>query len=259
MSVYLISYGASYLFARAGFYWLSGIILILAALFLYWRDYRRTENIIHLRGLFSLFWVGGEGIACLKLSELSFDWNIITWLCFLVAFLGFWVTFEFFAKLQGESGGQRSSWFSFNGYERPLFLSMAFVTFVSLAGFIIEAAVLGFIPFFVKGVPHAYSTFHITGIHYFTVSCVLVPSLSVLYLCIEQGEKRLKAGSGRDHGRHRMPDSCFVCVPLSAYSGCGISRPHLYCNGAQAEAGLWGGTGSGNDPHLCDPHRCQRP
>lgn len=121
MSVYLISYGASYLFARAGFYWLSGIILMLAALFLYWRDYRRTENIIHLRGLFSLFWVGGEGIACLKLSELSFDWNIITWLCFLVAFLGFWVTFEFFAKLQGESGGQRSSWFSFKGYERPLF------------------------------------------------------------------------------------------------------------------------------------------
>ncbi len=192
MSVYLISYGASFLFARAGFYWLSGIILILAALFLYWRDYRRTENIIHLRGLFSLFWVGGEGIACFKLSELSFDWNIITWLCFLVAFLGFWVTFEFFAKLQGESGGQRSSWFSFKGYERPLFLSMVFVTLVSLAGFIVEAAVLGFIPFFVKGVPHAYSTFHITGIHYFTVSCVLVPALSVLYFCIEQGRNGLR-------------------------------------------------------------------
>ncbi|MDR0922880.1 MAG: oligosaccharide repeat unit polymerase, partial [Hungatella sp.] len=192
MSVYLISYGASYLFARAGFYWLSGIILILAALFLYWRDYGRTENIIHLRGLFSLFWVGGEGIACLKLSELSFDWNIITWLCFLVAFLGFWVTFEFFAKLQGESGGQRSSWFSFKGYERPLFLSMVFVTFVSLAGFIVEAVVLGFVPFFVKGVPHAYSAFHITGIHYFTVSCVLVPALSVLYFCIEQGRNGLR-------------------------------------------------------------------
>lgn len=192
MSVYLISYGASYLFARAQVYWLSGIVLMLAALFLYWRDYSRTENIIHLRGLFSLFWVGGEGIACLKLSELSFDWNIITWLCFLVAFLGFWVTFEFMAKLQGESGGQRSSWFSFKGYERPLFLSMAFVTFVSLAGFVVEAAVLGFIPFFVKGVPHAYSTFHITGIHYFTVSCVLVPALSVLYFSIEQGRNGLR-------------------------------------------------------------------
>lgn len=92
MSVYLISYAASYLFARAGFYWLSGLVLVLAALFLYYYDYRRTENIVHLRGLFSLFWVGGQGIACLKLSELSSDWNIITWLCFfnrLFGILGF--------------------------------------------------------------------------------------------------------------------------------------------------------------------------
>lgn len=187
MSIYLISYAASILFARAGYYWLSGLVLMLSAVYLYWYDYRRTENIIHLRGLFSLFWVGGQGVACLKLSELSSDWNIITWLCFLVAFLGFWVSFEFLARMQGESGGSRSSWFSFQGYERPLFLSMVLVTLVSLGAFLTEALVLGFIPFFIQGVPHAYSTFHITGVHYFTVSCVLVPALSVLYFSIEQG------------------------------------------------------------------------
>lgn len=192
MSVYLISYAASFLFARAGFYWLSGLVLMLTALFLYWYDYRRTENIIHLRGLFSLFWVGGEGIACLKLSELSSDWNIITWLCFFVAYLGFFMAFEFMARMQGESGGHRSSWFSFKGYERPLFYSMLLVTVLSLAAFLIEAVILGFIPFFVKGVPHAYSAFHITGIHYFTVSCVLVPAISVLYFSIEQGRNGLR-------------------------------------------------------------------
>lgn len=187
MSVYLISYAASYLFARAGYYWLSGLVLILAALFLYWYDYRRSENIIHLRGLFSLFWVGGQGIACLKLSELSVDWNILTWLCFLLAFMGFWMSFEFLQQMYGTSGRGRSSWFNFQGYELPLFLSMVIVTVVSVTAFIAEAVVLGFIPFFIKGVPHAYSAFHITGVHYFTVSCVLVPALSVLYFCIEQG------------------------------------------------------------------------
>ena len=192
MSVYLIGYAASYLFARAGFYWLSGLVLVLTALFLYWYDYRRTENIVHLRGLFSLFWVGGQGIACLKLSELSSDWSIITWLCFLVAFLGFWVSFEFFARMQGVSGGHRPSWFSFKGYEKPLFYSMVLVTVLSLFAFIAEAVILGFIPFFVKGVPHAYSTFHITGIHYFTVLCVLTPALSVLYFCIEQGRNGIR-------------------------------------------------------------------
>lgn len=187
MSIYLISYAAAILFARAGYYWLSGLVLLLSAVYLYWYDYRRTENIIHLRGLFSLFWVGGEGIACLKLSELSSDWNLITWFCFLVAFLGFWVSFEFLARMQGESVGSRSSWFNFQGYERPLFWSMVLVTLVSSGAFLTEVAMLGFIPFLVQGVPHAYSTFHITGIHYFTVSCVLVPALSVLYFSIEQG------------------------------------------------------------------------
>ena len=192
MGVYLICYAASYLFARAGYYWLSGLVLILAAVWLYWYDYKRTENIIHLRGLFSLFWVGGQGIACLKLSELSSDWNIVTWLCFLVALLGFWVMYEFLMRAQGESGGQRSRWFNFQGYERPLFWSMVIVTAVSLGAFLVEALILGFIPFFVRGVPHAYSTFHITGVHYFTVSCVLVPALSVLYFCIEQGRNGVR-------------------------------------------------------------------
>ena len=41
---------------------------------------------------------------------------------------------------------------------------------------------LGYVPFFVRGVPHAYSYFHISGVHYFTVSCVLVPSMAVLWL-----------------------------------------------------------------------------
>lgn len=62
MGVYLICYAASYLFARAGYYWLSGLVLILAALWLYWYDYRRTENIIHLRGLFPCSGLAARGL-----------------------------------------------------------------------------------------------------------------------------------------------------------------------------------------------------
>ena len=32
-----------------------------------------------------------------------------------------------------------------------------------------------------------YVEFHLTGIHYFTVSCVLVPSLTVLYIHMRNG------------------------------------------------------------------------
>ena len=66
MVVYLILYGAGVLFASSAHYYMSGMSLILAALYLYFYDYRRSGNPLHLRALFSLFWVGGGGISCFK-------------------------------------------------------------------------------------------------------------------------------------------------------------------------------------------------
>ena len=47
--------------------------------------------------------------------------------------------------------------------------------------FIFEAVRVGFIPLFSEE-PHAYSYFHVSGVHYFTISCILVPAITVLYL-----------------------------------------------------------------------------
>lgn len=181
MIVYTICYAASWMLARFGHYYLSGAALLLAAVFLYYQDYRKSGNLIHLRGVFSAFWIGGQGIACLKLSELQADWQWKTWLCFFLAFSGFWVTFEVLERLFGEEeryvrGVRRET-----SYVRPVFHCMVVMTAVSVVAFVFEAVTLGFIPLFVKGVPHAYSEFHLTGVHYFTVSCVLVPALGVLY------------------------------------------------------------------------------
>lgn len=193
MSVYLICYAASFLFSEAGYYKLSGLVLIFAAVNLYWYDYRQSKNLIHLRGLFSLFWVGGEGISCFKLSNLQTEWGLMTWVCFLLALAGFWFTFEFLSRTRGNPNEEHVRRQDFKGHEIPLFVCLAVITAVSLIAFIFEAVVLGFIPFFVKSVPHAYSTFHISGVHYFTVSCVLVPALSALYFFVEKGRSGIRA------------------------------------------------------------------
>ena len=85
MAVYLICYLASYILARFDHYLVSGVLLLAAAIWLYMEDYRKYKNLIHLRGLFSLFWVGGEGLACLKLSNLQTDWSGMTWFCLFLA------------------------------------------------------------------------------------------------------------------------------------------------------------------------------
>ena len=86
MAVYAFCYLAAYFLARWEHYYLSGTALLAAAVWLYYSDYRKTKNIIHLRALFSLFWVGGQGLSCLKLSHLQTDWSLMTWVCLALAY-----------------------------------------------------------------------------------------------------------------------------------------------------------------------------
>lgn len=187
MVIYLICYGASYLFARMDYAYLSGLALMAAAVFLYLYDYVRSRNLIHLRGVFSLFWVGGQGIACLKLSYLQSDWAAKTWICFALALMGFWIVFGVLTHLYGSGHDLYGRWRSFSGNPKPVFQMIVVLTVCSLAAFVFEAVVLGYVPLLLRGVPHAYSEFHLTGIHYITVSCVLVPAMAVLYFHTAKG------------------------------------------------------------------------
>lgn len=184
MLVYMILYGAGMFFASSAHYCMSGFSLILAALYLYFRDYLKSGNPLHLRGLFCAFWVGGQGISCLKLSRLQTDWSMETWGCFFVALVAFWTVYEFTARklLTDSKITEKQD----SGYGLGLFTSILLLTMVCVAAFTLEAVVLGYIPFFVRGVPHAYSYFHISGVHYFAVSCVLVPSMSVVLFVTEK-------------------------------------------------------------------------
>lgn len=192
MTVYLLCYVLAYLLAKSGHYYLSGMCLMAAAAFLYYKDYRKSKNVVHLRGLFALSWVGGQGIACLKLSRLSTEWTLVTWICFLAAFVFFWVTFEILSYYAGDVSKSRTRRRDFRGQEQPVFLCACGITIISTGCFLIEAATLGYVPLLLKGVPHAYSYFHLTGVHYFTVACVLVPALSVVWFCSDRVRDRKK-------------------------------------------------------------------
>ena len=104
---------------------------------------------------------------------------------------------------------------------------------VSYAAFFFEAWKLGFVPLFSYGVPHAYSYFHVSGVHYFTVSCVLVPSLFVVYSLMVSRRGR---GLSRDRG-FWLGAVCVVlalAVPVlcvSRFQLIPVSYTHLYQDG----------------------------
>ena len=197
MAVYLICYTISFFLARRHLYVPSGLLLIGAAVWLYLGDYRCTKNLIHLRGLFCLAFVGGQGISCFKLSALQTDWRTETWICFLLGTAAFWMAYEGAERAAARRAAPPAACGG-NGcrkdpencvehgaespdYSKRLLAAMAGVTGLAWAAFLFEAFWLGFVPLFSYGVPHAYSYFHVTGVHYFTVSSVLVPSMAVVY------------------------------------------------------------------------------
>lgn len=205
MRIYLITYVISFIFSRLGWFFPSGLVLMAGALYLYWKDYRASGSFIHLRGLFSLFFIGGQAVSCLKLSRLQGQWQLMTWLCFLAAVLAFYGSFALTQKWAGppklphwikkQARGKvpvlpRENRRELRRYERTLFVSIVTMTLVSLAAFLLEALLLGYVPLFVRDMPHAYSYFHISGVHYFTVSCVLPPSLAVLFFMARDVHRR---------------------------------------------------------------------
>ena len=108
MIVYLVCYAASLLLALSRHYLLSGAGLLAAAVYLYASDYIRSGNLLHLRVIFALSFVGGQGLACMKLSYLSQAWSAGTWLGLLAAFSGFYLAFYYLEAFSGEASGADS-------------------------------------------------------------------------------------------------------------------------------------------------------
>ena len=192
MLVFTICYAAAGLFSRVSLYVPSGLCLVFAAAVLFCRDMRGPGLPVRLRALFSLCFVGGEGLSCMKLSRLQTDWEGLTWAVLYLAFAIFWLTFEL---LKQKAGGTVSR--SVSGRLKELkrgrlFLAVMGICAISWASFFTEAAVLGYVPLFLRGVPHAYSWFHISGLHYFTVSCALIPALAIVWFETERGASHIR-------------------------------------------------------------------
>ena len=188
---YMLVFLASYIASLAGLYYLSGILLMGEALYLYVHWVRETGSLVELRALFTLAWVGGQGIACMQLSKLQSDWQYITWLSFFLIYIGFGIGYEWGQKY----GKVEERELEKNEFQSGrLFICIIGLMAVSIACFAFEALKVGFIPLF-SDEPHAYSYFHVSGVHYFTISCILIPAITILYLKVSRhiGWKKIAA------------------------------------------------------------------
>ena len=233
LGIYTAAYVMSIVLGEAGLSAPSGLCLMFAAAFLYLSEYQRTRSTLNLRGLLALGLIGGEGVARFRLSRLSTDWTMETWLSFYLFYLIFDLSAQLAEQIRcamaercaerrapgieasvtvdlasdgardacgfhgcpgteeeklaemmdGKCGHGRTA--VGEGIESDLrFFRYAILGLlgISWAAFFFEARRLGFVPLFTVDTPHAYSYFHVKGVHYFTTLAVLTPSVAMLYL-----------------------------------------------------------------------------
>lgn len=192
MCVYIVCYALCMLLSHAGWYLLSGIVLLFSAFALFCAEMRGPGLPVRLRALFSLGFVGGQALSCMKLSRLQTDWEPAMWCTCFVAFVVFWVSVEWGRKSLSMCERKKDAGHAQKIDGARLLIAIFGITVISWMSFLLESSCLGYIPLLLRGVPHAYSYFHVRGIHYFTVSAVLVPAFSIIWLEQEQETEKRK-------------------------------------------------------------------
>lgn len=203
-AVFAALYGAAAAVSEAAPFASFALLFTLGCL-IYAYFLRGDGHLLTLPGLFGLFWYAGEGIACLKLSRLSAPWVWQTWVSFGLlwpAFVAGYRLCEAFIehrrmhaiipeaqggvtitgevrKKPGPTEEEIKAKAALS--ERRLRFVIAGLTAAATLAFVFEAFYVGFVPAFIRDTPHAYSYFHVSGVHYFTVSCTLVMPLCVLW------------------------------------------------------------------------------
>lgn len=175
-----LMYGIAFLLSEYFHGGLSCSCLILMGLWTYTERVRETGCAVDLLGLFSLSWLSGQGLAVLRLSALQNGWEGKTWICFFLIYLFVHLGYNR-AALRIKNAVRRAETCPIPETKRRRILwSIIIIAALSSAAFAAEAVILGFVPLF-SGKGHAYLAFHVSGLHYFTVHCVMVPALTVLY------------------------------------------------------------------------------
>lgn len=186
--LYAACFFAAYLLAEAGIHYAAGAMLAALAVAEYFYYYLKSGKMLQMEGVFALFWTGGVSLSCLKLSHLSQQWAAKTWICFAGVYIFFVIGYGFaerrFEKKKDKADCKKAEgkWLvpvSREEMADRILKSIYVILVVSAICFVVEASVCE-IPLF-SDKPHAYSYFHISGVHYFTVTGIFGLPLAVIY------------------------------------------------------------------------------
>ena len=188
--IYCITFFISILLMKYNMNIIASVLMMTLAIFLYLCDVKKTKNILNLRGLFSLGFLFPYGMSLLKLSNLSNDYSLKTYLTIFTTYFSIYLGYEFASwhentHKKDDNKTEKIIEINYSFNEKFIYRTLVSFMMISFICFIIEAIKLKFIPILIMNTPHAYSTFHIFMLHYFTTLYILIPAISMIYMYIK--------------------------------------------------------------------------
>ena len=168
-------------------------MMMSLAIFLYVSDAKKTKRIINVRGLFALGFVGGFGISLLKLSKLSSEYNVLTFVAVFLAYFGIYLG-TYYANRNSKEYNNIGAFAIEKSNKKllPQDILMIVLFCVTFASFLTEVMLLKYIPLFTISTPHAYSEFHVFMLHYITTFYSFIPCIALCNYYIEPSRKMNK-------------------------------------------------------------------
>jgi len=173
-AIFMMAYCLALVLDSFGHSILAGGLLVVTAFSLYVGFVSASRNPVDIRALLSLGWVFGLGLAIMRLSSYHFQWTMESKICFGGFYLFYMLGGAFYRDREDKTSSRTVN------IDR-MYVAILIMSAVSLATFIVEAIILGYIPIFSEDT-HAYNYFHVTGLHYFTVSSIFTHCFTVTYV-----------------------------------------------------------------------------
>ncbi|MBO6119097.1 MAG: oligosaccharide repeat unit polymerase [Lachnospiraceae bacterium] len=192
--IYTILYFVSVIFYYLQHRIIASVIMISLAIFLYGLDVANNKRIVTVRGLFVLGFIGGFGLSLLKLSKLSQDYNILTFIAVFISYFALYFgTFLSDKKMdKKDTDAYRYKIEKIEATFLPQEILLIVLFIITCSSFITEVVILKFIPIFTLATPHAYSTFHVFMLHYITSFHSFIPCFAICNYFIEPTRKKSK-------------------------------------------------------------------
>jgi len=164
--------------------YVSVAILLALAVFEFLFYFHKTGFAFNLAGVFPSVWIFTYALNRLLLNSLYHNWDFKTWLVFILTpcfyLLGFVVyDWKFFNGHKIKNNLLAREYYFNNVY--AIFKWVVISGFIICLLFLLEVAVLGFIPYFSTDM-NAYVDFYVPVVHNFVVLSYFVPCLAIFYL-----------------------------------------------------------------------------